>query len=217
MFRLPDFSNLWGRLNEFRILPSKPKPEVKPEASSPSWDNKLTYRAVMELGYHEGLVRQAYKDSVGVWTWSVGITSASGHDVRRYINNPASLKHCLKVWVWVLEKYAEDVREAFTRPLTEEQFAAALSFHYNTGGIKRASWVDHFNAGDMRAAEKAFMNWRKPPEIIPRREAERDLFFRGKWSSDGTMTEYTRLSQRKTPVWSSARKVKVEGTLKELL
>lgn len=39
---------------------------------------KITARVALELASHEGLVRQAYKDSVGVWTWSIGITSASG-------------------------------------------------------------------------------------------------------------------------------------------
>lgn len=174
----------------------------------------VTYRVALEVACHEAIVRQAYKDSQNVWTWSVGLTSATGHDVTRYIGKPQPLEHCLAIYAWALEKYADDVREAFAgHDLTEAQFAAALSFHWNTGAIKRASWVKHFKAGDLTMARKRFTDWRKPPEIIPRRRKERDLFFDGKWSNDGTMTEY-RVTSRHTPDWKSARKINVERELR---
>ena len=62
----------------------------------------LTPRLVGELLHHEGLVREAYRDSAGVWTWSVGITSASGHRVERYRDSPQSIARCLEVFVWLL-------------------------------------------------------------------------------------------------------------------
>lgn len=180
--------------------------------------NQITLRVALEVVCHEAIVRQAYKDSVGVWTWSAGLTSASGHDVTRYINNPQPMQKCLEVYIWALKRYADDVREAFKgRTLTEAQFAAALSFHWNTGAIKRASWVKSWLAGDVVGARKAFMAWRKPAEIIPRREKERDLFFDGKWSSDGTVAEYTRLTARNTPVWSSLVRRDVRAELTALL
>ncbi|MBY6005364.1 lysozyme [Salipiger bermudensis] len=178
---------------------------------------QITARVAAEVAAHEGLVRQAYKDSVAVWTWSIGITAAIGHEVSRYINNPQPMKRCLEVWVWVLEKYADDVLRAFSgHELTEAQFAAALSFHYNTGAIGRASWVERWKAGDIAGARKAFMNWKKPAEIIPRRQAERDLFFNGKWSGDGHVTEYTRVTASYTPVWSSAQRVDIRPALAEI-
>lgn len=176
--------------------------------------NQIDLRTAMEIISHEAVVRQAYKDSVGKWTWSAGLTSATGHIVERYIDNPQPMSKCLAIFIWALEKYAGQVREAFPGiDLTQEQFAAALSFHWNTGAIKRASWVKRFRAGDVAGARKAFMDWRKPPEIVPRRQKERDLFFDGKWSSDGTVTEYTRLTSRHTPVWSSAKRVNIEADL----
>lgn len=180
---------------------------------------KLTYRTVLEIAAHEAVIRQAYKDSVGVWTWSVGITSASGHNVKRYIGKPQSIERCLEVYVWLLEtKYAEDVRKAFKGcQLTEEEFAGALSFHWNTGSIHKASWVRYFKLGKMKEAERRFMQWNKPREIVGRRRAEADLIFRGKWSNDGRMTEYTRVTGRSTPVWSSAIKIDVSETIKRLL
>jgi hypothetical protein len=56
-----------------------------------------------------------------------------------------------------------------------------------------------------------------PPEITERRRAERDLFFDGKWSQNGTMTEYTRLTSRRTPVWGSAKKVDVSEALRRAM
>ena len=180
--------------------------------------NRITPRVALEVAAHEGLVRQAYKDSVGIWTWSVGITDASGHKVERYIGKPQPLEKCLDVWLWVMQRYADAVnREFHGWNLTEEQFAAALSFHYNTGAISRASWVKHWKAGDMAKAKKAFMDWKRPSEIIPRRRAERDLFFDGKWSGDGKITEYTRVTSRGTPDWGSARRVDISGLVYDLL
>lgn len=176
--------------------------------------NKIDYDVALEIASHEAIVRQAYKDSVGVWTWSVGLTSATGHNVERYIGKPQTLEHCLKIFVWALERYAIDVREAFKgQELTKSQFAAALSFHWNTGGIKKASWVKSFLAGDIKGARKSFMSWNKPKEIIPRRTKDRDLFFDGKWSNTGTMTEYTKVKSNGTPDWSSAKKINIKSEL----
>ena len=179
---------------------------------------KVTAQVALEVASHEALIRQAYKDSVGVWTWSIGITSASGHEVERYIDNPQTLERCLEIYVWALEKYAKAVRVAFEgHELTEEQFAAALSFHYNTGGINRASWVKHWKAGRMAQARRTFMAWRKPAEIIPRRQAECDLFFDGTWSNKGTIPEYTRVNSKHGPVWSSRVEVEACEALEALL
>lgn len=180
---------------------------------------EITARVAAELLTHEGVVRQMYFDSVGVATWGVGVTSRSGHKVERYKDNPQTLERCLEVYIWLLKtKYAPAVRKTFKGyDLTEAQFAAALSFHYNTGAIARAAWVSSFKLGDMAKARKQIMNWRTPAEVTKRRKAERNLFFDGSWSSDGTMTEYTQLTSRGTPKWSSAKRTPVFATLAAML
>lgn len=178
--------------------------------------NQITVNTALEVAHHEALVREAYKDSVGVWTWSIGLTSASGHDVSRYIDNPQPLERCLDVYVWALDNYADDVREVMGDDLPEHVFAAALSFHWNTGAIRRASWVKSYKQGDMDTAEKHFMLWRRPSEIIPRREAEADLLFRGEWSNQGTTIEYD-VTSNHTPNWGSGRAIEIASTLKSLL
>ena len=152
----------------------------------------LTSRILGEILQHEGLAREAYRDSVGVWTWSVGITDASGHKVARYRDNPQTTERCLEVFVWLLTtRYLPAVLAAFGAFEPEEhQLAGALSFHYNTGAIGRASWLKRFLDGDVEAARADILDWHRPPEILPRRRRERDLFFDAKWSGDGRVAVY---------------------------
>ena len=152
----------------------------------------LTPRIVGEILQHEGLAREAYRDSVGIWTWSVGITDASGHRVARYRDNPQPLERCLEVYVWLLTtRYLPAVLATFGAfEPAEHQLAAALSFHYNTGAVLRASWLKRFLAGEPEAARAAILEWRRPAEILPRRRRERDLFFDATWSGDGTVAVY---------------------------
>lgn len=159
-------------------------------------DGRLSHDIMAELISHEGIVLEAYKDSKNIWTWGIGVTAASGHKVLRYKDNPQTLSKVFDIFDWLLRtKYLPAVVEAFDVPLTKEQTAAALSFHYNTGAIGRASWVSSFNAGNTELAKQQFMNWRSPKEIIPRREAERDLFFDGTWANNGTALVYSGVSK----------------------
>ncbi len=154
---------------------------------------QLTARMLAEIIRHEGIVTEAYRDSVGVWTWSIGITNASGHQVHpRYFNQPQPLQRCLSVFVWlVMTRYLPAVVAAFEgRDLAEHQLAAALSFHYNTGAIARAEWVRLWCDGENDAARAAMLNWRKPKEILPRRMAEQALFFDGRWQGNGRAMIY---------------------------
>ena len=154
---------------------------------------ELTPRIALELIAHEGLVTEAYKDSVGVWTWSVGITDASGHKVfPRYKDKPQPLEHCIGVYLWLLrEKYLPTVLTAFgPHDPTEAELGAALSFHWNTGAIGRANWINRFVAGDTAGARKAILDWARPASLLGRRKKEQALFFDGKWSQDGTTLVY---------------------------
>jgi lysozyme len=182
--------------------------------------NKLTAKVVAELIHHEAIVEECYKDSVGVWTWSVGVTNASGHIVHpAYLDKPQPTKTCLEVFIKLLrDKYVPAVEAAFAgHPLTEEQFAAALSFHYNTGAIKTADWVKEWKEGRRDKAKLDIMNWRTPASIIPRRQKERDLFFDGKWSQDGKATVFPVKKPSYSPNFAGGKRVDVSADLKALL
>jgi lysozyme len=145
---------------------------------------EITYKTALEIVTHEAIVRQTYYDGGGVPTWSVGLTSATGHKVERYWKNPQSLDHCLRVYVWALDNYADEVRKAFAGcDLTEAEFAAALSFHWNTGAISKASWVTSFKAGKIGDAK------------------------------NGRVTEWTRVKPDGHIDWGSAKTIDISAEL----
>lgn len=200
-----------------------PIPSPLPAPTSPVAetivDDGLTGRGVAELVHHESICLEAYKDVRKIWTWGAGVTDASGHHVERYIDHPALLSECLGVFVWLVRKnYLPDVKKAFTGfPLTECQLAAALSFHYNTGAILHATWVDHWKAGDIEGAKELFMHWSKPISVLGRRQDERDLFFDGKWAGDGTAMIYPVAKPSYEPDFRHGVRVYITEPLNELL
>ncbi len=148
----------------------------------------ITPRIAAELIFHEGIAREAYLDAGDVWTWGIGVTNASGHEVApRYRDRPTDIATCLRVFISILrDKYVPDVETAFAgAALAEHEFAAILSFHYNTGAILTASWVQAFLAGDMDTAREQFLLWKKPSAVIARRHCEHALLFDGRWASNG--------------------------------
>jgi len=186
--------------------------------------DKITGNIAMELVAHEAIVTEAYKDSVGVWTWSVGITNSSGHTVfPRYKDNPQTIRRCLEVFDWVVrQKYLPAVEEAFSGfALNEAQLGAALSFHYNTGGIRRATWVDNVLAGDMAAGRQNIMNWVRAggkvnQGLVKRRTDERNLFFDGVWSNNGMALVVPVSKPSYQPNFSGAKSVDISADIKDL-
>lgn len=199
---------LWGDKSFQGIMELIEREEHSRSPSTPPPARpSVNYEVALEIASHEAIIRQAYKDSANppVWTWSVGLTSATGHSVLRYVDNPQPLQHCLNIYIWALKNYAVHVDSVFEgHLLTPEQYTGALSFHWNTGAIRRASWVKAFKAGDMKEAEALFKQWHSSGQLVERRRKEADLIWRGVWSNEGQMAEYTRLTSRHTPVWSSA-------------
>lgn len=173
----------------------------------------LSDKGAMELISHEGIVLTPYYDSVGVLTWGVGHTAKAGEPLPSKLwGKEASLAEVFRVFKKDAERYAAQVRLAFTAPLTQAQFDAAVSFHFNTGAINRATWVKKFNAGDIAGAKKGFMDWRKPAEIIPRRRKECDLFFKGIYSGGGKATVYPATSEGNV-LWGKGKQVDLAAAL----
>ena len=141
---------------------------------------KTSLQGLMAIASHEGIVLSRYFDSVGIATIGIGHTAAAGHpDPAR--SAPLSLEGAFALFKRDIEKYEAAVNKAVKVPLKQHEFDACVSFHYNTGAIGRASWVKLLNAGDRSNAMRRIMDWKKPPEIIPRRKAERDLFRTGQY------------------------------------
>jgi lysozyme len=144
-------------------------------------------RGLLALIRHEGVVPGPYLDVKGVWTFGIGHTAAAGPPDPGLMPRgmPADLDagvcEAFRVFRADLARYEAEVLRAVRVPLVQHEFDALVSFHYNTGGIARATLTKNLNAGERAAAADAFMNWLKPAALRARREAERDLFRHGRY------------------------------------
>jgi lysozyme len=146
---------------------------------------KTSARGIEDLVLSEGLRLKAYKDSVGIYTIGVGHAATSGKPPIPKAGMVITREEALRIFAVDLARYEADVNAVLPN-VPQHVFDGAVSFHFNTGAIKKASWVGKYKAGDMAGARIAFMSWRKPPEIIGRRTREADLIFKGKYHSKPT-------------------------------
>ncbi|WP_157014907.1 lysozyme [Mesorhizobium xinjiangense] len=174
---------------------------------------KVSQRGLVEIASHEGIVNAPYRDSRGIWTVGIGHTASAGPPDPATKRGEYSMDEIMDIFARDIATFEARVRNAFSVPLTQRQFDAAVSFDFNTGGIDRATWVQKFNAGDVAGARKAFMNWSKPKEIIGRRKKERALFFDGVYSSGGTAMLYPANSAGEV-LWSRGKPVDVVAEMK---
>lgn len=127
------------------------------------------------LKAREGDVLTAYKDSVGVWTIGVGVTTASGL-IKVVPGLRITQAQSDALFIQAVEKYVDPVRKALKKPVPQEFFDACCSLAYNIGPVRFAesTVVRRTNAGDIAGAIEAFLMWNKPAAIISRRQGERD-------------------------------------------
>jgi lysozyme len=84
-----------------------------------------------------------------------------------------------------LAKYAAEVADAVgDAPTSQQQFDALVSFHYNTGAIRRATLTKLHKAGDYAGAAKEFARWNRAggrvlAGLTRRRAAEAALYRSG--------------------------------------
>jgi GH24 family phage-related lysozyme (muramidase) len=142
--------------------------------------------AMMTIGL-EAIVLTPYWDSARPPVLTIGC----GHTAAAGAPDPATQWHVTWTIGQACAHFEEDARRyvagvlrAFTRSLSQAQLDAAFDFNYHTGRIEVANWVKLFNAGQDAAAEQSLLaNWRSQPS---RTDAERQLFFDGKYAGDGT-------------------------------
>lgn len=80
-----------------------------------------------------------------------------------------------------LDECEERVARAVKVPINDNQFAALVSFDFNTGAIFKASFVKRLNAGDYGAVPNGLMQYVKAKGqtlrgLVRRRQAEVDLW-----------------------------------------
>lgn len=112
----------------------------------------------------EGRALRAYQDEVGVWTIGYGVTNMDkglGFKVGAGVTITAEQAEQL-LYTTLVKNYAPAVRKAVQPercPHPQDAQNGGLSFHFNTGGIGRASWPKDLLAGDYEACQTNLKSW----------------------------------------------------------
>lgn len=170
----------------FNLIDRDPysKPVNKTTTNTPGTTGEarqLNARGIELIKHFEGCYLGAYQDSVGVWTIGYGHTGLVHRDgtvkAGRTITQAEAeelLRHDLRV-------FARRVTAGTQVPLSDDQFAALVSFDFNTGGFLKSTLRKKLNAGDYAAAAEQLLLWDKAGGkrlrgLTRRRRSERKLF-----------------------------------------
>ena len=135
------------------------------------------------LERHEGVVLKAYPDVVGVMTIGAGLTAASGVIVPKR-GMTITLDEARALLSQALARNYEPAVKVEMQWAMQHEFDAGVSFHFNTGGIRRASWVEAWHANDWDDVHARLRLWIKGggkvlPGLQRRREEEFTLLRHG--------------------------------------
>jgi len=135
----------------------------------------------------EGLRLEAYRDVSGVWTIGYGHTAAAGAPHPKAgmkIDERAAQDILLRD----LSQYEQMIAAVIKVPLSDNQFAALVSFCYNigTGAFIRSTLCKRLNEGDYDAVPQELSKWihvngHKIAGLVNRRAAEAGLWARGEF------------------------------------
>jgi len=140
---------------------------------------KTSTEGLDKLIAREGERLKAYKDTKGIWTIGVGDIDLNNDGIRD-VKEGMTITHAQSMANLGMDiKWAEDaVNKGVKVPLTQNQFDALVSFVFNIGASAFASstLLKVLNLGNYDEAAKQFDRWHIPPEIIGRRDGEKDQF-----------------------------------------
>lgn len=139
------------------------------------------------LERHEGAPLKAYLDPVGIWTIYVGLTAASGV-IKPRAGMRITEKEGRRLLAKALRQNYEPAVAAQMPRADQDEFDAAVSFHFNTGAIARASWVKAWRDRHWGEVKRRIMLWKKGggrvlPGLVRRREEEYRLMRYGEYGA----------------------------------
>ncbi len=128
----------------------------------------------------EGLFLKAYKDPVGILTIGYGHTDAAGAPkvTPGLIVTETQADRILADDLAAVER---EVDLFITVPMTQWEFDALVSFHFNTGALRKGTVDDKLNAGKRQAAMDTLLKYvyaggTQLKGLVRRREAEHQMF-----------------------------------------
>ncbi len=163
--------------------PLPPSNTTPPPAPSlpPTTHRDVSPAGIQLIKHFEGLYLRAYQDSVGIWTVGWGHTGLRHNDGTVRPGRVITAAEAETLLRLDLDFFEGDVQRLITVPLSHHEFAALVSFHFNTGGLADSTLRRKLNAGDRPAAADQFLRWDKAggrtlPGLTRRRKSERNLF-----------------------------------------
>jgi lysozyme len=154
-------------------------------ASMPATPNNL-HRDISAEGlemvkHFEGLFLKAYKCPAGVWTIGYGHTGLKHKDGTVYPGRTISQEEAEALLRRDMDYFEGRVARLITVPLADHEFAALVSFDFNTGGLADSTLRRMLNAGNRSGAAEQFLRWNKAAGkvlagLTRRRQSERNLF-----------------------------------------
>lgn len=131
----------------------------------------------------EGFRARAYRDAVGIWTIGYGTTARAGVGIDPKPGMDITEVEAEYYLEKAVNKFADDIRNAITVEINENEFGAFVSLAYNIGptAFKRSSALRHFNAGNKKKACANIALWNKAGGkvlrgLVNRRKEEQELF-----------------------------------------
>lgn len=142
---------------------------------------KISKRGLELVKHFEGLYLKAYKDPVGILTIGYGHTGLQHNDGTVRLGRVISEKEAEDLLAYDMHQFEQRVLSLVAVPLTDDQFAALVSFDFNTGGLHKSTLLKLLNKGDYCGASKQFEKWvyaggKKLKGLVRRRQSERNLF-----------------------------------------
>ncbi|QJE94233.1 lysozyme [Luteolibacter luteus] len=172
------FRGLFFNLIDHDPYSKKPEPESAPPQRK---QREVNARGIELIKHFEGCYLSAYRDSVGVWTIGYGHTGLVHRDGTVKAGRTITQKEAEELLRHDLQVFAKRVTEGTSVPLSDDQFAALVSFDFNTGGFLKSTLRKKLNARDYMAAAEQLLLWDKAGGkrlrgLTRRRRSERRLF-----------------------------------------
>lgn len=129
---------------------------------------------------HEGMVRVAYKDPVGI------VTVCAGHTATAKLGQVKTDAECAALLKEDVKEAEAAVKRLVKTPLTQPQFDALVSFTFNvgSGNFAKSTLLKKINKFDCWGAGAEFMRWTRAggkelPGLVVRRASERAQWEKG--------------------------------------
>lgn len=148
---------------------------------------RTSLRGICAMLAEEAIVLASYNDGTGTMTIGAGHTAAAGPPVPRS-GMTISLTEAINIYRNDLAKTENQVQSAVRAVLSQHQFDALVSWHFNTGAISSATLTRKLNTGDVAGAAAEFARWNKSKGkvlegLIARRERETAVFLNGDYGN----------------------------------